>query len=210
MRRPTKEALEHIAKEMVSGGFYPKLKGSRFLSKALSIHNETDSWVHRCTIKRNIDELVKMCDNLIPHEDYNDLPEVEKADWQKLYDYEGIYLTHEEAIDLIDSDVILRKAVELMIELGIGLKEEEEKEDNDFHLPTWSMFSLGEEGLRVIRGTYKGKYVNEIDRENFIGCAAGWARFCMNQNEELGSDRPGALTEDDKNVFLDIIGGKSV
>lgn len=208
MRRPTKQALEHIAKEMVSGGFYPKLKGgSRFLSKALAIHKGTDSWVHRETIKRNVDELIKMCDDLLPNslEENSDI-----VDWHKLYDWEGFFLTDEEAIELIDSDVILRKAVELMIDLGVGLKEEVVEEDNDFHLPTWTMFSLGEEGLRVIRGTYKGKYVSEIDRENFIGCAAGWARFCMNQNEELGSDRAGALTEDDKNVFLDIISGKSL
>jgi hypothetical protein len=32
----------------------------------------------------------------------------------------------------------------------------------------------------------------------------------LKDNDTLGATRPGALTEDDKNVFLDIISGKDV
>jgi hypothetical protein len=76
--------------------------------------------------------------------------------------------------------------------------------------PNYSIFSVGEDGLRVLRGEYKGLYVHEIDAQRWAGCAIGWSRYQLKQNEELGANRPGALTEDDKNVFLDIISGKDV
>jgi hypothetical protein len=74
----------------------------------------------------------------------------------------------------------------------------------------YSMFFEGEDGLRIIRGSYKGLYVREIDHQQWDGCAAGWSRKMLKDNELLGADRKGALTEDDKNVFLDIISGKEV
>lgn len=76
--------------------------------------------------------------------------------------------------------------------------------------PNYSMFGVGEDGLRVLRGEYKNLYVHEIDAQRWAGCAIGWSRYQLKQNEQLGANRPGALTEDDKNVFLDIISGKDV
>jgi len=74
----------------------------------------------------------------------------------------------------------------------------------------YSMFFENEDGLMVKRGEYKNLYVREIDAQRWAGCAIGWSRYQLKQNEELGANRPGALTEDDKNVFLDIISGKDV
>ena len=74
----------------------------------------------------------------------------------------------------------------------------------------YSMFIESEDGLRIIRGEYKGRYVSEIDAQRWAGCAIGWSRYQLKQNEELGANRQGALTDDDKNVFLDIISGKDV
>jgi len=74
----------------------------------------------------------------------------------------------------------------------------------------YSMFFEGEDGLRVRRGDYKGFYVREIDAQRWVGCAKGWSRYQLDLNEQLGADRQGALTDDDKNVFLDIISGKDV
>jgi hypothetical protein len=74
----------------------------------------------------------------------------------------------------------------------------------------YTIFIESEDGLRVVRGSYKGLYVSEIDRKQWIGCAIGWSKKMLKDNETLGANRPGALTEDDKNVFLDIISGKDV
>jgi len=74
----------------------------------------------------------------------------------------------------------------------------------------YSMFFEDEDGLRVKRGDYKGFYVHEIDAQRWAGCAKGWSRYQLDLNEQLGADRQNALTDDDKNVFLDIISGKDV
>lgn len=141
--------------------------------------------------------------------------------------------------DMVDHDAIIRRGMELAIKkleeyskkeadeiIGEFFDKEEIEKSQSFNqqignlvvkpvstttpVKNYSMFSEGEDGIRVIRGNYKGLYVREIDHQQWIGCAIGWSKKMLKDNELLGADRKGALTEDDKNVFLDIISGKDV
>ena len=192
MRKATKVAIVDLAKVMVSSGCYKITKGTGdFIIEALRIHKSSNSFVCPETIKKHERELEQIC----RHES-KELQE--KQVWNRLYDSEGEELSESEAIEFISSEIILEKAKEIqdeMVQWKTPVKD-------------YSMFIEDEDGLRVIRGSYKGKYVYEIDSENFIGCAAGWSKYQLKLNEELGSERKGALTEDDKNVFLDIMSNK--
>jgi len=213
MKRPTKVALENIAKEMVDSDIYINTRGSvNFITEAVRIHKSMDSMVSAQTIKIHQQELEQMCAAemlkryplktgvVVPNQFDDDYFEndykVCEADI-KLYDELG---------EEVDDSKIISIAMSKIERIELG----EQKLSNHLPIKEYSMFIESEDGLRVIRGTYKGKYVYEIDHENFVGCAAGWSRFCMSQNEQLGAERKGALTEDDKNVFLDIISGREV
>lgn len=201
MRRPTKLALSELAKKMVETGIYLEVRGTvDFIDTALQIHKQSESMVHPNTIMKHVKELEMLCQELTPKVEQKE----EKEEWQKIYDSSGYELQEWEAIELISSEVILRKAKEII--------EESEVVTTKLQSPIkdYTMFIEDEDGLRVIRGTYKGKYVADIDRENFVGCAAGWSKYQLNLNEQLGADRKGSLTEDDKNVFLDIMSNKYV
>lgn len=65
----------------------------------------------------------------------------------------------------------------------------------------YTLFIEAEDGLMIIRGKYKGKYVHEIDEDNFATCLAGWSKYQLIQNEELGIGRKGSLTDDDIKVL---------
>jgi len=212
MKRPTKVALENIARKMVDDGIYIVARGTvNFMTVAVEIHKSMDSMVSVQTIKIHEKELEQMCQSemlrryplnkniIVPNQFDDDCDGVEDLADIKLYDEMGFEVDSSLIVAVAKAKADREELRQKQYELGISLPTK-----------NYSMFIESEDGLRVIRGTYKGKYVYEIDRENFVGCAAGWARFCMNQNEQLGADRKGALTEDDKNVFLDIISGKDV
>lgn len=198
MRNPTKVALKNLAETMVENDSYINTRGTGdFINEAVRLHKKTGSFVTVDTIKRHERELEEMCRLELQSRNVVE----DKQMWHKLYDSEGFELEETEAIELISSEVILKKAREIITERNSAL---------EVPVKEYSMFIEDEDGLRVIRGTYKGKYVADIDRENFVGCAAGWSKYQLNLNEQLGSDRKGALTEDDKNVFLDIMSNKVV
>lgn len=65
-------------------------------------------------------------------------------------------------------------------------------------IPDYSMFAEGEDGLIILKGTYKGKTIEEIDGvAGFEGASVGWAKWCLKADKDL--------TEDDRNVFNKII-----
>ena len=226
MRQKTKDAMVKLAEIMVNNYKLEVIKGTpEFLEYAIHEAEENQLHVSSQTIRLRQKFLEMRCDEL------NKLkPESTDSKEYDVFEDEEWYWA---GGDMVDHDTIILRALEL-IKKGIDNKLLS-LDDDDFDygfvsraleidkaesaatqmiksLPTkdYSMFIESEDGLRVIRGTYKGKYVYEIDGENFVGCAAGWSKFCMNQNEQLGSNRKGALTEDDKNVFLDIISGRDV
>lgn len=230
MRQRTKDAMVTLAEIMVNNYKLEVIKGTpEFLEYAIHEAEENELDVSSQTIKLRQQFLEVRCDEL------NKL-KVKPTDNDEydVFEDEEYYWA---CGDMVDHDTIILRALEL-IKKGIDSKLLSlDDDDFDYSLESrglqvdkvesmatqvskivikslpiknYSMFIESEDGLRVIRGTYKGKYVYEIDGENFVGCAAGWSKFCMNQNEQLGSNRKGALTEDDKNVFLDIISGRDV
>ena len=211
MKRPTKVALENIAMKMVDNEMYINTRGTiNFMIEAVNIHKSLDSMVSVQTIKIHEKDLEQMCQAemlkryplskgiVVPNQFDDDCEEFEDEDDAdiRLYDEYGFEVEDSMIISIAMAKIDKRQSTK-RITVESPVKE-------------YTMFIESEDGLRVIRGTYKGKYVYEIDGENFVGCAAGWSKFCMSQNEQLGSNRKGALTEDDKNVFLDIISGKDV
>lgn len=211
MKRPTKVALENIAMKMVDNEMYINTRGTiNFMIEAVNIHKSLDSMVSVQTIKIHEKDLEQMCQAemlkryplskgiVVPSQFDDDCEECEDEDDAdiRLYDEYGFEVEDSMIISIAMAKIDKIQSTKLTT-VQSPVKE-------------YTMFIESEDGLRVIRGTYKGKYVYEIDGENFVGCAAGWSKFCMSQNEQLGSGRKGALTEDDKNVFLDIISGKDV
>lgn len=65
-------------------------------------------------------------------------------------------------------------------------------------IPLWTMFCQGEDGLMILKGTYKGKYIHEIDAiAGFTDAKLGWAKWCLKNDKDL--------TDDDRVVFNKII-----
>jgi len=217
MKRPTKIALENIALKMVDEGIYINTRGSvNFMTEAIHIHKSFDSMVSIQTIKTHQQELEQMCQSemlrryplnkniVVPNQFDDDCDDEDLADL-KLYDEQGFEVDNSLIISIAEAKIQKYESLKRFVSvLNVPIQKVLIKSP----IKNYSMFIEDEDGLRVIRGSYKGKYVYEIDGENFIGCAAGWSKYQLKLNEELGSERKGALTEDDKNVFLDIMSNK--
>ena len=233
MRQRTKEAMVRLAEIMVSNYKLEVIKGTpEFLEYAIHEAEENELDVSSQTIKLRQQFLEVRCDELNKLQVKNTTTKDVEYD---VFEDEEYYWA---SGDMVDHDTIILRALEL-IKKGIDskslslddddfdygfVKREIEKQESltqqisnlvlhqvvNTPVKNYSIFIEGEDGLRVIRGSYKGLYVSEIDRKQWIGCAAGWSKKMLKDNETLGATRPGALTEDDKNVFLDIISGKDV
>jgi hypothetical protein len=67
-------------------------------------------------------------------------------------------------------------------------------------VPEYSMFAEGEDGLIVLKGTYKGKTLDEINIvAGFDTAKRGWAKYMLQQDKNL--------TDDDRDVFTKIMAG---
>ena len=237
MRQRTKDAMVTLAEIMVNNYKLEVIKGTpEFLDYAIHEAEENELDVSSQTIKLRQQFLEVRCDELnklkvkpTDNDEY-DVFEDEEYYWASgdMVDHDAIILRALELIKKGIDDKPSSLGDPDMDDFDYGFAKREIEKQQSFTqqisnlvlhqvnpvvntpVKNYSMFIESEDGLRVIRGTYKGKYVYEIDGENFVGCAAGWSKFCMNQNEQLGANRKGALTEDDKNVFLDIISGRDV
>lgn len=243
MRKPTKEALQHLAQTMVESDSYISLRGTaKFIEWALRLHKMTGSYVTTQTIRTHQQDLEEMCqaemlkkypikkDIIVPKQFDDDVDSDYDDDYDAFEDEEFYWASG----DMVDHDAVIRRGLELAMKkfekddskrfdeiVGDFFSDENLKElhESQFEkgliylgtpVKNYSMFIESEDGLRIIRGEYKGLYVSEIDAQRWTGCAIGWSRYQLKQNEELGANRQGALTDDDKNVFLDIISGKDV
>lgn len=221
MRPKTKEAMVRLAEIMVGNYKLEVIKGTpQFLEYAIHEAEENDLGISWQTIKLREQFLEMKCDELYKEQKSAQLFE-ESDEYDVFEDVEWYWANG----DMVNEEAIIRRSVELQLK---RIKDES-KQEREFEIqkqqsfnqqignlvvnalsPNYSMFSVGEDGLRVLRGEYKGLYVHEIDAQRWAGCAIGWSRYQLKQNDELGANRKGALTEDDKNVFLDIISGKDV
>lgn len=113
----------------------------------------------------------------------------ENLDNDSLYDCWGV------AVDDIE---ILDRAIGIMQQFIF--KKTSEHITEGPHIPEYTMFVEGEDGLIVIKGTYKGKTIDEIDVVNFTGAKRGWAKWCLEKDTNL--------SDDDRAVFTKILEGK--
>lgn len=187
MRMKTRLELTKLAEVVVSKWPLSEIRGTAdFLGACLIELDNLSLGVDQQTIKKHIEWLEKKCMSLYRES----APVVVKSSDKSVVSNITLYSDGTYTI----SEIIKQPKI---TEYMPPCKE-------------YSMFFEDEDGLRVKRGDYKGLYVREIDAQRWSGCAIGWSRYQLKQNEELGANRPGALTDDDKNVFLDIIAGKEV
>ena len=221
MRPKTQEAMVTLAEIMVKNYKLEVIKGTnQFLEYAIHEAEENDLGISWQTIKLRQEFLEMKCDEL------NKLPKV-----YDIFEDEEFYWA---GGDMVEHDTIIYRALELIkmrmdtesdsfvdfdddfVDDKDIMKQQSMNQQisglvvNNISTPNYTIFVVGEDGLRVIRGKYRGLYVHEIDHKRWIGCAIGWSKKMLKDNEDAGVNRKGALTEDDKNVFLDIISGKSV
>ena len=204
-----------------------KTTGSYVTSQTIRLHEkELEEMCQAEMLKRN--PLKK--DIIIPKQ-FDDDVDSDFDDEYDAFEDEEFYWA---CGDMVDHDAVIRRALQLIedrmdaesferlksisvVEPKLDILKQESMDEQiadmvvkSLPVKDYSMFIESEDGIRVIRGDYTGLYVHEIDAQRWAGCAIGWSKYQLKQNELLGADRKGALTEDDKNVFLDIISGKEV
>jgi hypothetical protein len=191
-RDKTKDELSKLAEIMVSKYQIDTILGTGdFLETALSEARRSNIQVSGQSIKKYEKDIAMKCRSLQAHVDYMSEQSVEEeeshfGDDNDLYTYYG---------DVAEDSFIVQKAMEIMSRYLKG------NQTTNFtttqYIPDYSMFVEGEDGLVVIKGSYKGKTLDEIDGVNFKGAKIGWAKWCLLNDKNL--------TDDDRNVFNKIM-----
>jgi roadblock/LC7 domain-containing protein len=190
-RDKTKDELSKLAEIMVSKYQIDTILGTGdFLETALSEARRSNIQVSGQSIKKYEKDIAMKCKSLQGHVDYMSEQSVEEesnfGDDNDLYTYYG---------DVAEDSFIVQKAMEIMSRYLKG------NQTTNFtttqYIPDYSMFVEGEDGLVVIKGSYKGKTLDEIDGVNFKGAKIGWAKWCLLNDKNL--------TDDDRNVFNKIM-----
>ncbi len=192
MRQKTKEELTRLAEILISKYQIEKIKGTNeFLECALVEARRGDIALDNQSVKKHEQWIESKCIALQGHVDYMSEQSVEEeesnfGDDNDLYTYYG---------DVAEDSFIVQKAMEIMSRYLKG------NQTTNFtttqYIPDYSMFVEGEDGLVVIKGSYKGKTLDEIDGVNFKGAKIGWAKWCLLNDKNL--------TDDDRNVFNKIM-----
>jgi len=216
MRQKTKEELTRLAEILISKYQIEKIKGtSEFLECALVEARRGDIALDNQSVKKYEQWLESKCIALQDHVDYmasqskslpeNNRTEVEKYD-DNFYDCYGF---------VIEDMTIVRRAVDVMSKLVKENTPNQEFFDDLFddgftetivHKPVYTIFNDVDGKITIARGSYsKDEYANkspkEIDEIRGWSCMPGWANDMLKKNTELGENRPGALTDDDKIVL---------
>ena len=191
-RDKTKDELSKLAEIMVSKYQIDTILGTGdFLETALSEARRSNIQVSGQSIKKYEKDIAMKCKSLQAHVDYMSEQSVEEeesnfGDDNDLYTYYG---------DVAEDSFIVQKAMEIM---SLYLKGNQTTNfTTTQYIPDYSMFVEGEDGLVVIKGSYKGKTLDEIDGVNFKGAKIGWAKWCLLNDKNL--------TDDDRNVFNKIM-----
>lgn len=80
------------------------------------------------------------------------------------------------------------------------VKPQSEIKRPEVRIPEYTMFAEGEDGYVVLKGTYKGKTLDEINIvAGFDTAKRGWARYMLQQDKNL--------TDDDRDIFNKIMLG---
>jgi hypothetical protein len=188
MREKTRSELVTLANKLVEEFDLNKIIGSNeFLEAALDLAEENDIEVGRPTLIRYESELKRICKGI----------EGEKFIEDKF--------TEDKFDQFLEQYVEERKLIMTINYYDDGtyekVKPQSFKEDVVLgKVPEYSMFAEGEDGLIVLKGTYKGKTLDEINvTAGFDTAKRGWAKYMLQQDKNL--------TEDDREVFNKIILG---
>lgn len=179
MRVKTKQELRRLAGILVKTRDFNEIKGtSEFMEAAVQIQREHKIEVDKQTVKKQQKFIEDMC-NVISREN--------------------------EPKKVVEEMTSLRTITKVVVHYSDGTTEEvcteivSKQPEVIQRVPEYTMFVEGEDGLMVIKGTYKGKTIDEIDVENFSGCKKGWAKWCLSNDKNL--------SDDDRSVFTKIMNG---
>ena len=187
MRPKTKDELKKLAKIMVDKYHIAKIKGTNeFLEIAVHEADTNDLDINWQTVKLQGEFLEKACQYL----------EKEKVQSEEKLE------TFTEMTPIANKFVVMATlhfndgtTQDLYYPPQMDFKAE--YVESVQKVPEYSMFVLGEDGLIVTKGSYKGKTIDEIDEVNFKGAKRGWAKWCLTNDKDL--------TDDDREVFNKIL-----
>lgn len=198
MRKKTEVELIKLAEIMVSRYQINEIKGTNILLEyALTEARRNDIRIDVQSIRKYEKWIEDRCISLQGHIDYmasqsksiEEEVDDELEDDDNFYDYYG---------DVIDDMSILHRAVEIMSRFtNSNSTSTVSQSDIGQKFPEYSMFVVSEDGLMVVKGSYKGRLLDEIDEVNFKGAKRGWAKWCLENDKNL--------TDDDRDVFKKIM-----
>jgi GTP1/Obg family GTP-binding protein len=196
MREKTKVELTKLAEIMISKYQISEIKGTNILLEyALTEARRNDIRIDVQSIRKYEKWLEVKCLDLQGHIDYmaSQSKSIEEEVDDELEDDENFYDCYG---DVIDDMSILQRSIEIISRFtNATSKISQSYIDQKF--PDYSMFVVSEDGLMVVKGSYKGRLLEEIDEVNFKGAKRGWAKWCLENDKNL--------TDDDRDVFKKIM-----
>lgn len=181
MRETTKGELRRLAGILVKTKDFASIKGtSEFIEAAVEIQRTAKINVDKQTVKKQQKFIEDMC-NVMSRE--NEPKKVEEITSNRTITKVVVYYSDGTIQDITSFGTEIVSKQPQVIQ----------------RIPEYTMFVEGEDGLMVIKGTYKGKTIDEIDAANFLGAKKGWAKWCLSNDKNL--------SDDDRSVFTKIMNG---
>lgn len=196
MREKTKVELTKLAKIMISKYQISEIKGTNILLEyALTEARRNDIRIDVQSIRKYEKWLEVKCLDLQGHIDYmaSQSKSIEEEVDDELEDDENFYDCYG---DVIDDMSILQRSIEIISRFTNATSKISQSSTGQ-KFPDYSMFVVSEDGLMVVKGSYKGRLLEEIDEVNFKGAKRGWAKWCLENDKNL--------TDDDRDVFKKIM-----
>lgn len=181
MRSKTRDELLYLAKKMSDEFEIEKaINSNEFLEWAIDLSEEIGLEIGRQTLVKYEAELKRLCKSI----------EDDKA------------IEMKKVIETIE--VAEKPRLKMSIhfyEDGTFKVEKFKKEEEQLRFPEYTMFAQAEDGYLILKGKYKGRYIDEINElAGFGGAKQGWARWCLQNDNNL--------TDDDRELFNKILSNK--
>lgn len=193
MQVKSRNELSMLAKIMVENYKINNIiDTNEFYEFAIHEMDENDIRINYQTLKNNWDWFKNKCIAL--NKDNEEWDIIEENDLPKLRQISKIIVYYNDGTQ-----------EEVSVKEMISLPNEVVKVETPLPFKEYTLFCESEDGLLIIRGKYKGLYVQEVDIENFPTCLAGWSSYQLELNEKLGVERKGALTKDDIKVLTQFV-----
>ena len=193
MQVKSRNELSMLAKIMVENYKINNIiDTNEFYEFAIHEMDENDIRINYQTLKNNWDWFKNKCIAL--NKDNEEWDIIEENDIPKLRQISKIIVYYNDGTQ-----------EEVSVKEMISLPNEVVKVETPLPFKEYTLFCESEDGLLIIRGKYKGLYVQDVDIENFPTCLAGWSKYQLELNEKLGVERKGALTKDDIKVLTQFV-----